>query len=106
MYCHLELSNTRAYQNVGDKFFVYDSAKYTDPYEFRLFDQGSLVAHFKCVNADGGTICFYRSAVFSYNVTNSAYKIRRYSRDNTKDFFVHITGSNFDQLYEIIHTNQ
>ena len=110
-----------SYSNIGDKFFVKPpvitsvtslASKQVirdDPrskvYNLDVYEDGNLAVTFKFKFGPGDDICLCPSKDFSYNCTNNKYSLRYYSRSSSNsDFFIHVTGPHFDQLYEVIFT--
>jgi hypothetical protein len=110
-----------SYSNIGDKFFVRPQSQSSsstslaskqvtqDPrskvYNLDIYEDGVSVVTFKFKFGQGDDICLCSNKDFSYNCTNNKYTLRYYSRSSSStDFFLHVTGSNFDQLYEVIFT--
>jgi hypothetical protein len=87
--------------SLGSKQAIQDPR--TKVYDLSIYENGIPVVMFRFKFAPSDDICLCPGKDFSYNSTNSKYSLRYYSRESSnKDFFLHVTGLDFDQLYEVI----
>lgn len=101
-------AKTCTYRSTGDKIFVPidEEINTTDGnvFTFDIEDNGNALVKFKFQFWDGGALCFNRGKTFSYNGTDSKYKMEAHMRACGKGFFIRVYGGDFDQMYEIVYT--
>lgn len=106
MIASINFSGSYNVNSTVDKFFIpkiyWETINFDKPFSLTICDGGETIVEYKCKFARGDDICFYSSDNFSYNSSNSEYKLSVLMTGQNGEFYLHVYGDDLDLLYEIV----
>lgn len=91
----------------GILFYPLSSLSLTEAYTLKITENRRELIKFVFMLGDGGVLCHYRSAVFSYTASNEQWKLEMIKHHSTKpNFYLTVTDpEGRDQMFKVKFTD-